>query len=307
MPPNAFSRDEPDNGAQPDAFVADEVTRWRPSQPESRTFSEPSPETQSVACWRCEKQYESRNPVCPWCAANNRSLDVSSAHSKPIRQKSPAIVRVVWSFAVLAAVSLLFALASALLPSTFEEGTEEWAREVYLRIGVLELFSTLVIWGSYVMIPVRPEWPQPSQSQKLSAWLMAIPLLALVLSVNLAYHWWLRAVCGVEDVLADLVVFQQLWPWFLLTICIQPAVMEEVFFRHIALGASLEVTPGKQAVFLSALLFAMAHLGTPLSIPTLTLLGIVLGMLRLSSGGLILPILFHFFHNLLIVLLEPFL
>ena len=93
----------------------------------------------------------------------------------------------------------------------------------------------------------------------------------------------------------------------LITICIQPAVMEELFFRHLALGASLEVISAKQAVFLSALLFAMAHLGTPLSIPTLTLLSIVLGMLRLLSGGLILPMLFHFFHNLLVVLLEPFL
>jgi membrane protease YdiL (CAAX protease family) len=82
---------------------------------------------------------------------------------------------------------------------------------------------------------------------------------------------------------------------------------ERTVLSSLGLGASLEAISAKQAVFLSALLFAMAHPGTPLCIPTLTLLGNVLGMLRLLNCRLILPMLFHFFHNLLVVLLEPFL
>ena len=92
--------------------------------------------------------------------------------------------------------------------------------------------------------------------------------------------------------------------WILVTICIQPAIVEELFFRHVALGAAREVMSARNAVLISSLLFAMAHLGTPLSLPTLAMLGMALGALRIFSGGLLLPILFHFFHNLIVVLLE---
>lgn len=261
----------------------------------------------SIECWRCDQSYDETLPSCPLCAAENRHSGAVS-HSRNRRndehKTSPAIVKVVWAFALLAGTSIAFALVNATSPPKFAEGTVEFAREVFIKIGVLEFVDTILVLAAFALIAVRPKWPELPTAKKTLTWLAAFPLLAVVLTINLGYHWWLRESLGLQDVLGNVTGFAQLWPWILITICIQPAIVEELFFRHVALGAALEVTPPTQAIFISSILFAMAHLGTPLSIPTLTLLGIVLGYLRLLSGGLLLPMLFHFLHNLIVVLLE---
>ena len=58
------------------------------------------------------------------------------------------------------------------------------------------------------------------------------------------------------------------------------------------------------AVFVSSVMFGVAHVGSPLSVPVLVLLGFMLGYLRVFSGGLLLPMLVHFAHNAAILLAE---
>jgi uncharacterized protein len=85
---------------------------------------------------------------------------------------------------------------------------------------------------------------------------------------------------------------------------VQPAIVEELFFRHLVLGSLRTTLGGHGAVWLSSVMFALAHIGTPISLPVLMVLGVVLGYARWGSGGLALPMVLHFLHNLFVLLLE---
>ncbi len=91
--------------------------------------------------------------------------------------------------------------------------------------------------------------------------------------------------------------------WVVLTICVQPAIFEELAFRGViqsSLGAVLGRFEGAVA---TALLFAILHLSMP-SLPHLLLLGAVLGWLRIRTDSLYPCMVTHFTHNFLVVLAE---
>ena len=81
------------------------------------------------------------------------------------------------------------------------------------------------------------------------------------------------------------------------------AIVEELFFRYLALGTLRRVLGMHGAVWVSAVMFGMAHIFVLPSIPLLTLVGVVLGYMRVWSGGMTLPISLHFLHNLAIIAL----
>jgi membrane protease YdiL (CAAX protease family) len=93
--------------------------------------------------------------------------------------------------------------------------------------------------------------------------------------------------------------------WALVSICVIPAVFEEIAFRGVILEAMGAFLSRGEAVIVSALLFAILHLSVP-SIPHLAVMGLILAMLRLWSGSLLPGMLLHFAHNLLVILSERF-
>jgi len=136
---------------------------------------------------------------------------------------------------------------------------------------------------------------------RLAAWAAAVPLLGLLLLVNHGYHDLLRRVAGLPLVEDDIVAASGLSLRLVLAYCVQPAVFEELFFRYLVLDTLRRPAGIHGAVFASAVMFGMAHIGVPLSIPVLTLVGLALGYARVASGSLALPMCLHFAHNLAIV------
>jgi uncharacterized protein len=93
------------------------------------------------------------------------------------------------------------------------------------------------------------------------------------------------------------------WGMVVLLIAVAPAISEEIAFRGIiqpSLGRILK--PG-EALLVTALLFAILHLQW-LGLLHLSILGLVLGWVRIRSGSLYPCILLHFVHNSLVVLQE---
>jgi membrane protease YdiL (CAAX protease family) len=87
--------------------------------------------------------------------------------------------------------------------------------------------------------------------------------------------------------------------WQIVVLIVQPAIFEELFFRDILLG-NLRTRFGiKAALIVSSLLFAVCHVGAPIVWPSLFVVGFALGVVRLTSGTIILPILLHAFNNAL--------
>src|SRR5258708_36568856 len=93
-------------------------------------------------------------------------------------------------------------------------------------------------------------------------------------------------------------------PLVLVSYCLEPALIEELFFRYLALDTLRGVMNVHAAVAVSSVMFGLAHIGVPLSIPMLALVGVALGYARVASGRLALPVLLHFLHNFVIVLMR---
>jgi membrane protease YdiL (CAAX protease family) len=125
--------------------------------------------------------------------------------------------------------------------------------------------------------------------------------LFLLLLANFGYHWLLRNFLAFPGQQWEVRAADSSFGWVVLTGCVQPAVVEELFFHYLALGVLRKWTGVHTAVLISAVMFGMAHVFAPLSIPILMGIGMALGYLRVASGGLMLPMLMHFAHNALIL------
>lgn len=292
---NVQPPDDPDADAE--AFPEDEI--WE-DEPNDSSAHEPV----STTCWRCEKPYGVELPQCPACLAVNRSASSAKAsgHSITHGPQSPAIVRVVWVFVAMAvaSIALAFCIAFSVDPTEIQQGSSGlllgW-------IAVFEFIYTLIVLYALGSIQTAPI-PAPSTTERRIAWIVAIPMLVGVLGINLVYHNCVRDLLGVGIEANPLLSAAGFLPLQLILVCVQPAIVEELFFRRVAMGAALEMVSPRWAILITSLLFALAHLGQPLSLPVLGLLGIVLGYLRLTSGTLWLPMLFHFVHNLVVLLVE---
>jgi membrane protease YdiL (CAAX protease family) len=138
----------------------------------------------------------------------------------------------------------------------------------------------------------------------VAAWLAAGPVLLVLLALNLGYHFLLSRFLRVAPVQDPVIAHFGLTPLVWLAYCVQPAVVEELFFRYLALGWLRSASGTHAAVLVSSVMFGVAHIGVPLSIPMLIVLGVGLGYLRVAGGGLVLPILVHFAHNAVVIGLE---
>jgi len=142
--------------------------------------------------------------------------------------------------------------------------------------------------------------PHRTESQwQIAAWTFALPVLAVLLVVNIGFTTVVRDLFKVEHEPGPgltLVTF--------LLICLQPALVEEWFFRHLALGALREKVGLHGAVWISGAMFGIAHLLQPLAIPYLIVVGVCLGYMRVWSGGLILPMLVHGLHNAVVLVAD---
>jgi membrane protease YdiL (CAAX protease family) len=141
-------------------------------------------------------------------------------------------------------------------------------------------------------------------AKKAAAWIGFSVILAGLLLLNVAYHHFLRQIAPAvqmdRETFGEGAIF---WLWCV-AICLQPAVVEELFFRYLSLGALRSVVGVHSAVWLSAMMFALAHIYVPLSLPVLFCLGVGLGYARVASGGMALPMVLHLLHNAAVMYLQ---
>ncbi len=285
-----------------DILPASDEQAWPDDHEAPLTDVEP---VEMVTCWRCEKPYAASQPKCETCLAANRSYENldSPVRDSILKANSPAIVRVVWAFVAMAVVSILSATGIALTVDVMQPLQEPEVGQLLGWIAALEFADTIIVLWAMRWIPSAPI-PMPSANQRVRAWALAGPLLIGVLALNFTYHSLLQNFLGIDPQANQIMVASSLWPLQLILLCVQPAIVEELFFRRVAMGAALEMISPTGAILITALLFALAHLGQPLSLPVLGLIGIALGYLRLASGHLWLPMLFHFLHNLAVMIGE---
>ena len=263
-------------------------------------------EVELTACWRCEKSFPRSLAVCQWCAAPNRNRQAT--RKSPDAYAGESINEVTAHGRQL---KIFFITFSLLLISSVIHGAimrygvnSEAADPETLSIYRLTMMTSIEVVDTFLVLyalfncrdiigtqPVRRPW---------IPWLLFPPILAALISINFGYHHLVQLWVGPEED-ETLMTNQRLLWWVLLTFCLQPAIVEELFVRYLMLGMLRQHTSTGTAIFISSLAFALLHLGAPLSIPYLFLAGLVFGYFRVASGGLLLPMVAHFIHNLVVV------
>ncbi len=263
------------------------------------------PESLPLAeCWRCGKLVDVQGH-CPWCGASSRNRD-----EKPLRSRVRAedahpdkliAPRLITTYSLLLASSVLygwfvhFGLGTEAAANADEANLQVW------RMIYIEVFDAIVIVAALFWIPRPPKDEPLSLSRKVGAWIAGAALLGVALAANFGYHHAIVYLAGLEDVRDSIISLTGITPVVILSFCLQPAIFEELFFRHLALGSLRPVTGVHGAVWASSIMFGMCHIGVPVSIPILTLVGVALGYARVLSGSLALPIVMHFAHNLVVL------
>jgi membrane protease YdiL (CAAX protease family) len=250
----------------------------------------------SVRCWRCEKTVQPRLGRCPYCRAALETLPEERI-VLPVKEGLNPIFKVVGLMVALMAVALVTFLVLRAKHSWML--LQDW-QELRLQAMLIAegLTTTLVLFG-FVWIGRLPGLPRPDWNWRLAAWLWALPVLALLIGMNLGYFWLLRQYLPPQ--LRD---DWPLTPLVILIVCVQPAVIEELFFRQLALTGLRQHMGLHGAVWITSVMFGLHHIGNPFGIPYLIVLGAGLGYARVVSGGLALPMLMHGLHNFVVLYLH---
>jgi membrane protease YdiL (CAAX protease family) len=182
--------------------------------------------------------------------------------------------------------------------------TERGVRRLATAWSIVAALDTVIVLATWLL--VRREVPaRPAPAGKAArTWLLAPLILAGLLGVNVLYHLGLMELADVEPDSDVVLASGHHTVWLLALFCIQPALIEELFFRRLALDFFLPYTTPGSAVYASAAMFAAVHTGALISFPVLLVVGAVLGWVRLRTGSLVLPVTLHFLHNLAISLHE---
>ena len=221
------------------------------------------------------------------------------------------LVVVLVAYAGMMGVSFSQAVYGLLLNTDRLAAQDGLRREMFYDTLVFEAVDAVIVVAAIVLAsrPLRraAAWSRPA------TWLLSVPGFAVVIAVNFGYHALLvylltggdgAAPPEAKDA-ADGLFTRDGWR-VVLTVCVQPAVVEELFFRFLLLGHLRHHLGLHASVWLSSVLFGMAHLGNVPGWPVLIGIGVTLGYARVLSGGLALPILLHFCHNFVICLAEEF-
>lgn len=250
-------------------------------------------------CWRCGRLYALDAPACPAC----RAPRVRSAQPPKHRAERSGLVRVLAVFAVLLATSIVHRVVALAAMGAGPPGPAAIGTQLDIVIGV-EVFDAVLVVAALFWIPRPPRPPRRGLGRRLGAWALALPLLAGALAINVVYHAWVRDQLQVPQVDDEVLAAFGWTPRVIFAYCVQPAFIEELFFRHLALDTLGESTGPHASVFISSTMFALAHLGAPLSMPVLFVIGMSLGYARLAGGGLLVPMAMHAAHNAIVMSLN---
>lgn len=248
-------------------------------------------------CKTCGTPWSPEWTDCPHCAgrAGRHVLAEQAQHDFKLDVRR-----------VKSATALYFSLLAVSIVSIIVmtvRGENDKSEDVVMIAGVFMSIITLG-WCIGSRGTVWPLVKQPPQIRYLVIGaLSAVPTLLIAHGAVTLLH----KVLGVDEVNYLDGFFAEGWGWTaaIVTICVQPAIFEELAFRGVIMSALEPVIGVAQAVVVSSLMFAILHLAIP-SIPHLFIMGLVFAWLRLRTGSLYAGMIAHFTHNLLVLLTEHY-
>jgi membrane protease YdiL (CAAX protease family) len=313
MAPDERDRTDELEPPLPIAEVSDDAVIEPPTAPEG---AEVAPYT--MFCRRCGETARPVNNCCAWCGQwligdpptiepvyedeedeePEDDWDTEAARRQEERRREPAPLvhpGVVIGVAYVLLIGSLFLLFVLIIGQGARSQEEAYPAMAVVEIidGILTVTALALVWHA-----AKQRLPEGTV---LITWITAFPVLFALLCLNIAYITFLRELFrpfGAQQGERIQVTFATV-----MLICVQPAIVEELFFRQMVLGVFRRWMNLHGAVWVTAVMFAFAHVTNPLGMPYLLLGGAVFGYAR-AFGGLPLAMVMHFIHNFVVIAYE---
>lgn len=169
----------------------------------------------------------------------------------------------------------------------------------------VQVFDALVVLG-FVAYCWQAMWPL-FRTIPIAYCLAALPTGVITLTIATVFVWVITRVTGIEDqsyYIQPAFAAGYGWAYLILSIVVQPAIIEELAFRGIIFNGVRTVLSDRETIVVTALMFMVLHIAAMAVFPFLFLMGLVLGWMRLKTGSLWPCILLHAAHNGLVLLYE---
>ncbi len=259
-----------------------------------------------VLCRRCRRFSPADAVRCLFCRAPSRDPEAERSAARErfeTEETGKRFSALFWIFGLLLAVNVQLFWYFRDTPDV-KPLTEPMVRNSAMALTVAEAVDALLVIFAFARLRTVIE-PAPGIGRRRRlGWLLAIPLLALLLAANTGYHWVLMTIADIKPEVDEIVTSGHHRIWLLALYCVQPAIIEELFCRRLAFDFFSHHTTVGTAAFASAAMFASMHTGALVAFPYFVLFGFVMAWLRWWSGSLVLPMILHFAHNFLISIHE---
>jgi hypothetical protein len=214
---------------------------WSERQPLREPPAEPPPVESipvepppQVECWRCGKLAAADAPRCMFCGAKLADVlfvpeqQSNSDHAAEANARS--LVRLLAVYGVILGISVVVGVIRLIVFLVSRGEAEPLSWSALGMSLVWEAVNTVIIFFAWYWAGSGRREPRPSFARQCWAWFLALPVLAAFLLLNHGYHLFLRQQLHID---AQPVLINNSWllAGWVLAICFQPAIMEELFFR----------------------------------------------------------------------------
>ena len=251
-----------------------------------------------LKCKYCGSDLDHFYYFCKICATPYKNIDdavpkvasLTSSDPEIIRTKSPQVISMFWTFligVILSSILFNFSLSAEnyLIPLVISN----------LILAFITLYYSIIYWPS-----IKAQFINIGIFNIYFA--LSLILLCAMLYINFAYNRWLISLSpdseyNIIELLNNNNVNNFL---IILTICVTPAIVEEISFRGLIQHWLTVVINSPKAIIISAGMFSIMHFDI-LSFPYLFLLGCLLGWIKKRTNSLYPPIILHFLHNYAVI------
>jgi membrane protease YdiL (CAAX protease family) len=247
-----------------------------------------------VKCWRCGRDETPVARRCPLCSARLTEDEPPSQSAGLGAPRSSQLLFILLMYGFFLATSVIWGWV------ILAERDQMTRDDLNTGTALIEGIDTLLVIIAMAGVG-RMGLAAVTTRTRIVAWTVAGPALALLIGLNLLYGLVLREFLKPPGFLVPETT--QITLFTVALTCVQPAMVEELFFRYLALGVLSRATTMTTAVWVSSVMFAIAHIYNPLGLPYLFLAGVLFGLARVY-GGLLLPMTLHFLHNFAVMAIE---
>ena len=243
-------------------------------------------------CGSCGNALMPGDAGCATCLQADADAAERSTVVAPTR---PTFQMAMLLFAILLGSFLPFALAHL----------DDDIEFMFMVEHFVQVFDALIVIG-FVAYCWQTMWPL-FKIIPITWCLAAVPTGVITLTIATVFIWFITQITGLVDesyYIGPTFGAGYGWAYLILSIVIQPAIIEELAFRGIIFDGVRTTLSDRETVIVTALMFMVLHLAAMAVFPFLFLMGLLLGWMRLKTGSLWPCILLHATHNGLVLAYE---